>query len=261
MPHAFNYDDAFDRNIGWVTEAEQASLRGRTVAIAGMGGVGGIHLLTLVRLGIGGVRIADFDTFSIANFNRQAGATMATIGRPKLDVMAEMALDINPELRIARFPHGVQPGDVDSFLEGADLFVDGFDFFELAIRRQVFARAAELGIPAVTAAPIGLGTGYLAFVPGGMTFEQYFRLDGQPEEEQFLRFLMGVVPRAGCTAPTSSTPAASTCSNAAGRPPPRPASSAPGSSARSRCNCCCTAPACAPRLGTSTSTPSAANWP
>lgn len=192
---SFSYAQAFDRNIGWVTEAEQASLRGRTVAIAGMGGVGGIHMLTLARQGIGGFRVADFDTFGIANMNRQAGAFMSTMDRPKLDVMAEAALDINPELRIERFPHGVTTDNVDDFLCGADLFVDGFDFFELGIRRQVFARAEQLGIPAVTAGPIGMGTGYLAFVPGGMTFEQYFRLDGQSEEEQFLRFLMGLVPR------------------------------------------------------------------
>src|SRR5207245_965165 len=42
---------------------------------------------------------------------------------------------------------------------------------------------------------IGMGTGFLAFVPGGMTFEQYFRLEGQPENEQYLRFLMGVAPK------------------------------------------------------------------
>ncbi len=191
----FSYDQAFDRNIGWVVPAEQQALRGCCVAIAGMGGVGGIHLLTLVRLGIGAFHLADFDTFDLPNFNRQAGATMDTLDRPKLDVMIEMALAINPELRITRFPEGVTPGNVDSFLDGVDLFVDGFDFFVLPVRRQVFARAHELGIPAVTAAPAGMGTGYLAFVPGGMTFEQYFRLEGQTEQEQFLRFMMGLVPR------------------------------------------------------------------
>jgi len=191
----FSYEEAFDRNIGWVTEWEQAALRGKRVAIAGMGGVGGVHLLTLVRLGIGAFNLADFDSYDLANFNRQVGATMETVGRPKLDVMAEMALSINPELRIKRFPQGIRPENVDEFLDGVDLFVDGFDFFVLGIRRAVFARCAERGIPAVTAAPIGMGTGFLAFVPGGMTFEQYFRLEGQPENEQYLRFLMGVAPR------------------------------------------------------------------
>lgn len=191
----FSYEKAFDRNIGWLTEWEQAALRGKRVAIAGMGGVGGVHLTTLARLGIGAFNLADFDRYDIANFNRQVGATMQSIGRPKLDVMAEMGLSINPELRLGRFPQGVNDNNLDDFLADVDLFVDGLDFFVLGIRRRVFARCAELGIPAVTAAPIGMGTGFLAFVPGGMSFEQYFRLEGQEENEQYLRFLMGVAPR------------------------------------------------------------------
>lgn len=56
----FDYHQAFSRNIGWVTEKEQQQLRGAKVAIAGAGGV---HLLTLSRLGVGRFNIADFDTF------------------------------------------------------------------------------------------------------------------------------------------------------------------------------------------------------
>src|SRR4051812_49746625 len=103
----FSYEEAFDRNIGWVTAWEQIALRGKRVAIAGMGGVGGVHLLTLARLGIGAFNLADFDKFDLANFNRQASAFMDTVGRPKLHVMAEMALGIDPELRIERFPNGI----------------------------------------------------------------------------------------------------------------------------------------------------------
>src|SRR3954467_6277338 len=55
----FDYDEAFSRNIGWVTEWEQQILRTKRVAIAGMGGVGGLHLLTLARLGIGAFHISD----------------------------------------------------------------------------------------------------------------------------------------------------------------------------------------------------------
>jgi molybdopterin/thiamine biosynthesis adenylyltransferase/nitroreductase len=190
----FDYASAFSRNLGWTTEWEQQALRARRVGIAGLGGVGGFHLLALARLGVGQFHIADLDRFGIENMNRQAGATMATLGRPKVEVLAEMARAINPTLHLALFPEGVQPGNIDAFLDGVDLFVDGFDFFALAIRAAVFARCAERGIPAVTAAPIGMGVGFLAFLPGGMSFEQYFRLAGQPEQEQYLRFLMGVAP-------------------------------------------------------------------
>ncbi len=190
----YDYATAFSRNLGWTTEWEQQALRARRVAIAGLGGVGGSHLLALARLGVGAFNIADLDRFGIENMNRQAGASMASIGRPKVDVLAEMALGINPTLAIERFDRGVTLENIDRFLAGCDLFVDGFDFFVLDIRAAVFARCAELGIPAVTAAPIGMGVGFLAFLPGRMTFEQYFRLAGQPPEEQYLRFLMGLAP-------------------------------------------------------------------
>jgi len=80
MASGFSYADAFDRNLGWFTESEQQSLRGKTVAIAGMGGVGGVHLLTLARLGIAKFRIADLDRLEQANFNRPVGAMMSTLG-------------------------------------------------------------------------------------------------------------------------------------------------------------------------------------
>jgi sulfur-carrier protein adenylyltransferase/sulfurtransferase len=191
----FSYDAAFERNLGWFTEAEQLTLRGKCVAIAGLGGVGGIHLITLARLGIGAFRIADFDQFSIANFNRQMGANVETINRPKATVMEEMALAVNPELRITRFDDGVTAENIEAFLSGVDLFVDGTDFFVLDIRRKIFARCHELGIPAVTAGPIGMGTSLLAFVPTGMTFDQYFDMEGRTPQEQQLHFLLGLVPK------------------------------------------------------------------
>ena len=89
--HDFDYDRAFSRNIGWVTPAEQQKIRHARIAVAGLGGGGGGHVLTLARLGVQNFNLADFDTFSVHNFNRQAGAFMSTLGRPKLDVIEEMA--------------------------------------------------------------------------------------------------------------------------------------------------------------------------
>ena len=193
-PEDFSYDEAFSRNLGWVTEAEQARLRHARVCIAGLGGVGGVYLLTLARLGVGAFSIADFDSFALANFNRQAGAAVSSLARPKIDVMVEMARDINPELDIRVFRHGLDPGNLDGFLDGADAYLDGLDFFALDIRRRVFAQCWERGIPAVTVAPLGMGAALLNFVPGRMSFEDYFRMDGHEEAEQALRFLVGLSP-------------------------------------------------------------------
>lgn len=194
MTERFSYRDAFARNIGWLTPAEQDVLRHKRVAIAGMGGVGGVHLLTLARLGIGAFHIADFDRFDIANFNRQVGATVSTLGRPKVEVLAEMALDINPELQITRFAHGVDAANLAAFFDGVDLYVDGLDFFAFQARQQTFALCARLGIPAITAAPLGMGTALINFLPGRMTFEQYFCWGDLPDAEKALRFLVGLAP-------------------------------------------------------------------
>ncbi len=190
----FDYADAFSRNIGWVTKEEQGILRKKRVAIAGMGGVGGIHLLTLARLGIGSFHIADFDEFEIHNFNRQVGATMSSVGRPKAEVLAEMAKDINPELNIKIFPEGVKPENLSEFLKDADLYIDGLDFFAFLAREKTFSACAEKGVPAVTAAPLGMSAATLNFLPGKMTFEEYFCWGNLPEEEKALRFLLGLAP-------------------------------------------------------------------
>ena len=191
---AFDYAAAFSRNLGWVTAGEQATLRRKRVAIAGLGGVGGFHLLALARLGIGAFSLAEGDHFELANFNRQVGAACSTVGRPKLEVLAEMARDINPELDIRAFPGGVTAANVDEFLRDADIYVDGLDFFAFDARTFTFGACARLGVPATTAAPLGMGVALLNFLPGRMTFEDYFGFEGQPESERALRFLLGLSP-------------------------------------------------------------------
>lgn len=194
LPMGFSYEEAFSRNLGWVTPEEQGRLREARVAIAGLGGVGGVYLLTLARLGIGRFSVAEFDHFALANFNRQVGATVSSLHRPKLDVMLEMARDINPALDVRVFDRGLEEGHVEAFLQGAHVYLDGLDFFALGIRQQVFARCQAKRIPAVTVAPLGLGAALLSFVPGRMSFEDYFGLAGQSEDEQALRFLVGLSP-------------------------------------------------------------------
>ena len=190
----FDYDRAFSRNIGWVTESEQAKLKTFRVAIAGLGGVGGAHLMTLTRLGIINFNIDDFDDFDVHNLNRQAGAFMPFMGQPKLDTIAKMARDINPEIDLRLFPQGVKPDNIDDFLRDVDVYVDGLDFFALPARRMVFAKCREKGIPALTAAPLGMGAAFLYFSPTGMSFEEYFKVEGYEEQEQYARFIAGLSP-------------------------------------------------------------------
>jgi molybdopterin/thiamine biosynthesis adenylyltransferase len=138
--------------------------------------------------------LAEFDHFEVANFNRQAGGALSSVGRPKLDVMREMAQDINPHLDLRLFPAGVTPDNILDFLSGVDIYLDGLDFFALEARRLVFASCHQLGVPAITVAPLGMGAALINFLPGRMSFEQYFRLEGCDVSEQYVRLLAGLAP-------------------------------------------------------------------
>jgi molybdopterin/thiamine biosynthesis adenylyltransferase len=194
---AFSYQEAFGRHLGLVNPEEQERLRSSRVAIAGMGGVGGIHLITLARLGIGAFHVADPDHFELVNFNRQYGATLRSLGQGKAEVMAEEARAVNPELRLRVFSEAITPENVSELLDGVDVFVDGIDFFDIDARRHVFREARRRGIWAITAGPIGFSAAWLVFSPTGMSFDEYFDLnDTMDRADQLVAFLVGLTPRA-----------------------------------------------------------------
>ena len=191
----FDYKLAFSRNNGITNAEEQDRLKNSTYAIAGMGGVGGDYLITLLRAGVGNFKISDFDEFELGNFNRQYGATMSTVGHSKMDVMRELAADINPEAKIQTYGEGVNENNVDDFLSDVDVFVDAVEFFEINVHRLIINACMEKGIPAVFGVPMGFGVGALVFTSDGMSFDEYFDIDFQaPLGLQALKMALGAAP-------------------------------------------------------------------
>ncbi|MEJ2200100.1 MAG: ThiF family adenylyltransferase [Desulfuromonadaceae bacterium] len=188
-------NNEFSRNIGLLSIEQQRRLLASRVAVVGAGGVGGLHILTLARLGVGAFHIADPDVFEAANVSRQYGASQTSLGRNKAEVLAEMVRDINPQAEIVTFPAGVDDHNADSFLDNCQVLVDGIDFFAFNIRRMLFDRARQLGIHAVTCAPLGFGSTLQVFAPGGMDFDSYF---GTSDQQSLLRnlasFAAGLAP-------------------------------------------------------------------
>ncbi len=175
---------------------KQDILRGSTVAIAGVGATGGHHLLALARMGVGGFRIADPDSYEMLNIHRQAGAFVDTIGRGKTETMAEILRGINPDVRLACFPVAIDEQNVDEFLEDADVVVDGIDFFQIDARRLLFNKAREKGLYALTAGPVGFGTSIQIFDPEGMSFDEYFGIRGDmTRAERLASFAAGLLPK------------------------------------------------------------------
>jgi molybdopterin/thiamine biosynthesis adenylyltransferase len=162
-----------------------------------MGGVGGAHLITLARLGVGKFSIADADTFGCANFNRQYGATTNAMGCDKVTVMADHARTINPELDLRVFNQFINDENIDEFLTDVDILVDSVDFFSFDARRRLFNEARRRGIWAITAGPIGFSTAWLVFDPNGMSFDEYFDLnDRMSETDKLISFGVGLTPKA-----------------------------------------------------------------
>lgn len=152
-------------------EAVQA-LRVKTVAIAGCGGQGGAACLTLARMGVGNFILADPKPFDEPDINRQWGANLATLGRNKADVYAEMLLAINPEIGITKFCDGITDANVGDFLNGADLLVDCLDIaVPGSLRTQVFATASSQGMHIFTGAMLGFGGMVAGSRPGGIPLE------------------------------------------------------------------------------------------
>ncbi len=118
------------------------------VAVAGVGGVGAIAVEMLARLGVGGLRVADPDTYEAVNMNRQLFATTETLGRNKAAVARERVLSINPGCRVTALEEGVTLATVRAFCEGADLVVCQAD--RESTKTLIHRAAKAMGLPVVS---------------------------------------------------------------------------------------------------------------
>jgi molybdopterin/thiamine biosynthesis adenylyltransferase len=163
----------FTRNLGIVSEDEQARLTTCRIAIAGVGGDGGLVAELLCRLGVGAFRLADPERFELENLNRQNGSSIGTVGSRKVDVIAEVLQSINPDVCIETFPDGVLPENADRFVSGADLVIDESEYSQHAIGVAIARAARKARVPVLTGFNVAFGSIVTSFEPGGMTLEQY----------------------------------------------------------------------------------------
>lgn len=87
----------FSRTELLVGQDGMAKLRAASVLICGIGGVGSYAAEALGRAGVGKITLVDFDDICLTNCNRQIHALSNTVGKPKVQVMAERLIDINPQ--------------------------------------------------------------------------------------------------------------------------------------------------------------------
>ena len=144
------------------------------VAVFGVGGVGGSCVEALARSGVGTLHLYDDDTVSESNLNRQTAALHSTIGRPKAEVMAQRAADINPSCQVKAVRMFYLPQNADAVdLSQYDYVVDCID--TVTAKLELIARCNALQVNIISA----MGTGN-KFDPSALTVADLSKTQGCP---------------------------------------------------------------------------------
>lgn len=195
MKTANFYKQMVERNIGVVTADEQERLHKTCIAVAGCGGMGGLSAEQLVRLGVGHVKIADFDNFAIHNLSRQTGSTSSNVGHNKAGVLGRHFKDINPELRLEVYEDGVTPGNVEKFVKGAEVIIDGTDFSTFSSTILMYQAARQKNICVINPNAIGFGVNVFVFGPKTISIEEHLELASGAEGKTALLKLVPYLPK------------------------------------------------------------------
>ncbi len=152
--HKKEMNERFIRTELIFGEAGMNRLAKSRVAVFGVGGVGGHCAQALARAGIGAIDVFDDDAVSITNINRQAVAMTSTIGRPKVEVIRDQMLDINPGIRVECRRMFYTPENADEVdLSVYDYVVDAIDTVKAKV--ELIVRCKALDIPIISAMGAG----------------------------------------------------------------------------------------------------------
>ena len=147
-------EEQFSRSTMLLGEAAAEKLKNSHVAVLGLGGVGSWCAEALCRTGVGELTLADQDTVSVSNLNRQAGALWSTVGMKKCRAMEKRLADLNPNCVIHPLSLRYEPETREKFFAGTyDYIVDAIDL--VSCKLDLIQTALERGIPIISA----LGTG------------------------------------------------------------------------------------------------------
>lgn len=149
-----NLSPLFQRTHIILGDAGVERMRNARILLAGLGGVGSFAAEALARMGVGRLVLADFDEVSPSNLNRQLPALHSTIGRKKIDVIAERIGDINPDCQLTLLDQFLAVDDMEELLDQPfDWVVDAID--SLNSKVGLIATAREKGLN--VAASMGAG--------------------------------------------------------------------------------------------------------
>ena len=170
----FMQQDIFQRTALLLGDETMACLASRRVILFGVGGVGSWCAEALVRSGITRLTIVDGDCVCVSNINRQLMATTKTVGQPKVDVLRQRLLDINPSAQVNALQRVFCADTVDSFaLSDYDYIVDAID--SLADKALLIRLACQTQAQLFSSMGAALKTD-----PTRVRVTEFWRVEGDP---------------------------------------------------------------------------------
>jgi tRNA A37 threonylcarbamoyladenosine dehydratase len=140
------YKDLFQRNLGLISEEQQSLLKDSNILICGVGGMGGVAAEVLVRAGVGALTIIDPDVFDVVNINRQIHCNVKSIGKPKVSVLRNEFLKINPHIKIKAIQKEVSIDNILPLLSNITIIINGMDQFLPSIILERTARLQNISV-------------------------------------------------------------------------------------------------------------------
>ena len=151
-------DNWLERTTLLLGEEKLEQLKRASVLVVGLGGVGAYAAEMIARAGVGRMTIADADTVSATNINRQLIALHSTIGREKSELIAERLRDINPDIELTVINRFIKDNETDALLDSDhfDFVVDAID--TLSPKLALIKGALDREIPLVSSMGAGAKT-------------------------------------------------------------------------------------------------------
>ena len=198
-----HYKIMTDRNTGIIEATEQERIANTLIVQAGVGGNADVTI-TLAQMGFQNFRIADPDVYEVSNLNRQLGGRMSTLSRNKAEVIAEDILEINPKANVKVYSEGITWSNVEEFVDGADIVIDGLDVSVMHLRKRMYDLARARGLPVITCPVLGWGAGIAIFDPEkSPSFEEFFgKIPEDKDSDDWRRFLENYAVHFLSTKPT-----------------------------------------------------------
>jgi tRNA A37 threonylcarbamoyladenosine dehydratase len=142
--------DMFERTKALINDADFNKIHSARILIAGLGGVGGYALETLLRLGVGNFLLIDFDNIDITNLNRQILTLQNNVGKAKIDAAKDRAALINPQAKIQTLNLKINQDNIKNILSEytPNFVIDAVD--DVNAKFAIIKTCEKMNIPAIS---------------------------------------------------------------------------------------------------------------